>query len=230
MSTIRVTKRERWTTISRETLNDEALSFRARGVLAWLLDKPDDWRCNADTISNHGTEGRDAVRTALSELEEHGYLVRRKAQDAQGRWSTEIEVYERPTDAWKSVVGSPTPGNPTVGSPGANTTTETDDCEQTPVVPIDSDFEMFWKWYPNKVGKPAARRAWQTAVKRSGVEPIFAGGDRWRDHWKAAKTEQRYIPHPATFLNQERYNDTPPKTKASGSMDTLRRLAGGELG
>jgi hypothetical protein len=96
MTTIRVAKRERFTTVTRATVNDKRLSFRARGVLFWLLDKPNDWSVDAEAIARHGKEGREAVRTALRELEKAGYLVRLKTRDENGQFRTDCWVYERP--------------------------------------------------------------------------------------------------------------------------------------
>lgn len=98
MSTIRVAKRNRFTSIDRRTLNDHTISYRALGVLAMLLDKPDDWRVSAEGLSAPaGREGRDAVRAALRELVEAGYIRRFKYQDpATGLFVNEHVVYERP--------------------------------------------------------------------------------------------------------------------------------------
>lgn len=96
MTTLRIAKRDRYTSVSRLTINDERLSFRARGVLVWLLDKPDDWRFDSESISGAGSEGRDAVRRALQELESCGYLLREKFRDGGGRFVTIVTVYERP--------------------------------------------------------------------------------------------------------------------------------------
>lgn len=96
MSTIRVARRKRYATIARETVNDVRLSYRARGVLCWLLDKPDDWSADSESIAAQGKEGRDAVRTALKELERIGYLRRAKRQTDAGLWVTEWTVFERP--------------------------------------------------------------------------------------------------------------------------------------
>lgn len=67
----------------------------------------------------------------------------------------------------------------------------------------------FWKPYPRKVGKDAARKAWAQAVKRAPPETIIAAlaGYRWPD-------DPQFIPHPATWLNQGRWSDEPtPETK-----------------
>lgn len=98
MTTIRVERRHRYTSIDRGALNDARLSFRARGILAYLLDKPDDWRTNASAVAAAGREGREAVRTALRELETCGYLHRRKWRNLSGQWETEWIVRERPDE------------------------------------------------------------------------------------------------------------------------------------
>ena len=75
----------------------------------------------------------------------------------------------------------------------------------------DPDFASFWAAYPRKIGKGQARKAWRAAVRGRRVEPkvIIATAERFRDTTRAARTEQRFIPHPATWLNGERYDDTP---------------------
>lgn len=92
--TIRVEKRQQFAIVDSRAVNDARISMRARGVLMWLLDKPDDWRVSADAIARATTEGRDAIRTALKELETHGYLRRERVRDDDGRWTTESVVSE----------------------------------------------------------------------------------------------------------------------------------------
>ncbi len=97
MPTIRVVKRASFAMIDRRTAEDERLSFRARGVLLWLLAKPDDWHTDSILIAEAGQEGRDAVRTALNELQRYGYLVRERRQNEAGQWVTDWLVQEQPT-------------------------------------------------------------------------------------------------------------------------------------
>jgi hypothetical protein len=72
----------------------------------------------------------------------------------------------------------------------------------------DADFEEFWRAYPRKVGKLAARRAYMTALKRARPEVILVAltTTQWPE-------DRRFTPHPATWLNGGRWMDestTPP--------------------
>ena len=129
---IRVASRETFTVIHSASINDNRLSMRARGVLVWLLDKPDGWRIDSAGIARHCSEGRDAIRTALRELETHGYLRREKAQNPDGTWTTESLLYERPptpenpsTDDWKTDDWKTDDWKSGVGFSGANNKTIT---------------------------------------------------------------------------------------------------------
>lgn len=75
-------------------------------------------------------------------------------------------------------------------------------------VPDPKGFEEFWRYYPAKVGKAAARRAFPRAVKQAGGDPdeiVF--GLKARLH--LFPEDPRFIPHPATWLNQGRWEDDP---------------------
>ncbi|MFC4512272.1 hypothetical protein [Streptomyces ehimensis] len=74
------------------TLEDSRLSFRARGILAFLIAKPDDWEARTDAIARAGKEGRDAVRKAVQELKVTGYyrVVDDRRGDGTLRCYTEV--------------------------------------------------------------------------------------------------------------------------------------------
>jgi hypothetical protein len=90
-------------------------------------------------------------------------------------------------------------------------------------------FDDFWTVYPRKVGKPAARRAWNGAVKRAAVIDIAEGLRRWVEHWRA-ENRPEFIPHPSTWLNQDRWDDEPtpaskPRSKTASTLDALNEHA-----
>lgn len=88
---------------------------------------------------------------------------------------------------------------------------------------IEAWFEAFWQAYPRREGKPAARRAFKAALKRGAdLQAMGAGLRVWGAHW-AERNDPQFIPHPSTWLNQERWNDTPPPLAAPRSGSVLER-------
>ena len=80
------------------TVRDSRLSYRASGVLNRLLDNAEGYGMSAEQLAAERPEreGRDAIRTALRELKEAGYIQRRATMGASGRllggkhWSTTL--------------------------------------------------------------------------------------------------------------------------------------------
>jgi hypothetical protein len=66
------------------------------------------------------------------------------------------------------------------------------------------EFDQFWSLFPNKVGKRDAERAFANARSRAPLDAILDGLRRY-----AAKTDDRPWCNPATFLNQNRWEDQP---------------------
>jgi hypothetical protein len=106
MKIVRAPRMTHFTTLSNDLLADERLSFKARGLLAYLLSRPDGWHTDATRLAQIGPDGRRSILTGLSELEEAGYLKRTRAQDPDtGRWATQCEVFDAPTEVRFSTLG-----------------------------------------------------------------------------------------------------------------------------
>ncbi|GMK49139.1 hypothetical protein PghCCS26_62690 [Paenibacillus glycanilyticus] len=130
---IRTNKRENpYVMIDKYGLNDDRLSWKAKGLLAYLLSKPDDWQIYERDLIKRSTDGRDAVRAGLRELETNGYLSRHQMRGENGSFGTmEYVVYERPIVVEDTVDGqsvhgiSPQTENPSTGNPTTENPTHT---------------------------------------------------------------------------------------------------------
>ncbi|MEI6278969.1 MAG: hypothetical protein WCQ16_06255 [Verrucomicrobiae bacterium] len=72
----------------------------------------------------------------------------------------------------------------------------------------DEDFEQFWKIYPSKKAKQAARRAWaKTATNRPPISKLISILKLANDDPQWAKDDGNFVPHGATWLNGHRWED-----------------------
>ena len=105
----RIQKRENpFVMVSKNLINDNRLNWKTKGLLIYLLSKPDNWKVNLTDLIKHAVDGRDSVMSAIKQAEKFGYLKYTKQQkDEQGRFiEVEICVYEEPCNG-KSVTEKP---------------------------------------------------------------------------------------------------------------------------
>lgn len=82
MAIVRIIKRENpYAQIDKRPLCDPRLSYKATGVLCYLLSKPCDWEVRLEELAGAKTDGLDAVRTAMQELRQHGYAKLETVRD-----------------------------------------------------------------------------------------------------------------------------------------------------
>lgn len=115
--------------LQRAALQDVRLSYRARGVLCAVLSRPLDWRTSAEQLAKEGSEGRDAIRAALAELVEFGYLRRVRERVEGGRFVTSWDISDDPIepdpeDVALSQVTPTTDFQPSVSQPSADPPSE----------------------------------------------------------------------------------------------------------
>ena len=97
MSTIiRVEKNRNYTVMSNEFLRNRELSLKAKGLLAVCLSLPDTWDYSINGLVAICKESITAVRNAMKELEEHGYMKINKLQNEKGHFYYEYVIFETP--------------------------------------------------------------------------------------------------------------------------------------
>lgn len=98
MSVFRVNKTSNYTVMSNHHLRDKNLSFKAKGLLSFMLSLPDTWDYSMNGLCKVSKENIKAIRSTLHELEEFGYLIRNRVQNEKGRFSYDYIIYEYPYD------------------------------------------------------------------------------------------------------------------------------------
>ncbi|MGC4886735.1 hypothetical protein [Micromonospora sp. DT227] len=106
---LRKRRKDPFVQIDSRTVEDHRISFRALGILAFLLNKPDGWDVRSTQIASHGKVGEDhdseregeaAVRTALRELAAAGYYRLERCRLLDGKFVMSTAISETPVAAW----------------------------------------------------------------------------------------------------------------------------------
>lgn len=196
---------------------DTRLSWAARGLLVFLLGKPDHWEVSTHHLINQTADclgkssGRDSVRGLIRELEQAGYLQialeRTESGEFGGRSYTvsEVPATEKPGP------DEPSPANhPLVSIEGKQVLkkpvrTEKPSCNSGGV---GEGFEQFWKLYPKKKGRKDAMKAWSKLKPDADLQVVMITA--LAKHCASLdwiKSNGQYIPNASTWLNGERWQD-----------------------
>ena len=97
MSVFRVEKNKGYTVMSNHHLRNHTLSLKAKGLLSQMLSLPEDWDYTLKGLAQINRESIDAIREAVRELEQAGYITRSRERDARGCLrGTIYTIYEQP--------------------------------------------------------------------------------------------------------------------------------------
>ena len=111
MAVFRVEKNSGYTVMSNHHLRNRALSLKAKGLLSQMLSLPEDWDYTLQGLARINRESIDAIRQAIRELEQAGYIQRSRERDEKGRLrGADYVIFELPQPVPASV--SPTLENP----------------------------------------------------------------------------------------------------------------------
>ena len=109
MAVFRVERNRGYTVMSNHHLRNRGLTLKAKGLLSQMLSLPEDWDFTLKGLSLINREQIDAIRAAIRELEQAGYIVRSRERDSQGRLrGADYVIYEQP---------QPVPDSPTLENP-----------------------------------------------------------------------------------------------------------------
>lgn len=127
MAVFRVERTQNYTVMSNYHLRDKRLSLKSKGLLSQMLSLPEDWDYTLSGLARINAEGKDAIRAAVVELEQAGYIQRQQKIDKAGKFSSnEYIIRECPVSVPAPQEGPssafPSSGNPTTKNPSADLT------------------------------------------------------------------------------------------------------------
>lgn len=123
MAVFRVPKIENFTMMSNHHLRNKKLSLKAVGLMSKILSLPDEWDYSLKGLAKLNADGIDGVRSAVQELEDAGYIIRRQRRDKNGRMAqSEYLVFEIP-ELSKPALDSPSSEKPIPVKPATDVPT-----------------------------------------------------------------------------------------------------------
>ena len=94
---IRHSKQRDYTVMNNTFLRDNKLSWKAKGLFAYILSLPEDWKIYLNELQTHATDGETSLRSAIKELTDNGYMVQKRLKDDKGRWTSYVyQIIENP--------------------------------------------------------------------------------------------------------------------------------------
>jgi len=108
--------KNRFGTTPNNVLNNNKLTFKAKGLYGFLQSKPSKWRFSTERIAFQSKEGEKSVRSGLQELEQTGYLKRVPAKDKEPGMDTTTSS-TKDHNHRPPVLGRPKNGRPKMVSP-----------------------------------------------------------------------------------------------------------------
>jgi hypothetical protein len=132
MSVIRVKHQKNYVVIHKGALENPKLSFKAKGLWAYCMSRPDDWEFHVSHLATVSKEKEDAIYSGIKELIDEGYC--RKFQTNKGKGegngrgsfgAVDYEIYEEPVSNNFSQTDfpeakDPLPSNPALPSIDVN--------------------------------------------------------------------------------------------------------------
>ena len=206
----RLTFERDFTQIPNLWLRDSSISHRARGILGEIMSHSEGWIITVDSLVKNGPEGRDAITKAIKELYDKKYLELRPIRE-DGRLKGSTYVLGDPqrhgfSVPQKSAVEGATetrifsaPESRGPENPHTKNTILQEDQE------AEDGFDRFYHVYPRHVARGQAARAWKTATKKADPATIISAAVLYAQ--KTLDSDPKFIAHPATWLNGERWAD-----------------------
>lgn len=220
-------ERDRFAQIDNSTIRDKRLSFKATGLLCYLLSLPGDWKVSQNHLATVKTDGRDSVIAGFKELQACGYIEKQYDRAPGGQIKTTIwHVYEVPKSDLP-ISAEPESVLPISVNPTLQRAEENEEQKRTKnsssAAPKENESsiqskvaeaQQIYAAYPRKVGRDKAIKVICKALKRVPFETMLAAVRLYAE--SRQDKNPNFTPHPATWFSQGRYEDDPQEWQREG--------------
>lgn len=235
---VRINKTDNYTVMSNYHLREQGMSLKAKGLLSQMLSLPDEWEYSIAGLAKINKESESAIKSALKELREFGYLHVTKImprESESGRIEYIYDIFEKPQKTRVQKQG--VENQPLENQPIEIQAVENQRQLNTNLLntknkilknkgQYECEFDVIWEIYPRKQGKSTALKAYIKA-RQSGVEyqDIKQGVERYVEYIRNNNIEQRFIKQGSTWFNQQCWNDEyTTKKKTSYNLGEINKI------
>lgn len=194
-----------FTQVPNTWVRDGRISLKAKGLLIYLMSHEAGYEITLDRIQRDTKDGRASIQSAAKELVDAGYLTvtrTRKLDQTYGRTRWEL------IDPFAPEITPQADFPPMDFPPMENRTTKEYKVKENKLKNLNSaEFLEFWQTYPRKTGKQAAADALAKALESITASDLLEAVKSYAKDPNLP--ELQYVPHPATWLNQRRWEDGP---------------------
>lgn len=200
-----------WVAIPNKLLEDESLSWKAKGLWAYLQSRPADWSVREKDLVTRSKDGRDSVRSALQELQDSGWLTRDHQRSA-GKWDDVLYILHEPggkPSPEKPSPDYPSPEKPSPENPLPNKTKSNNTEENNTHREELAKQAIHWLTiYPDRdapIHKGVAIKAYIYARERGASEQeLIDAAGKYRSYCASDdRLGTKYVMMPAKFLSDD---------------------------
>jgi hypothetical protein len=207
-----------FTTAPNEWLRDDRISFKAKGLLLYLLSHEVGYNITFNQIERETRDGVASIRAGIEELIQADYLEVHQTKDENGYNAGLSYLLKNPT-CENPTLENPTLENPTLENRIAYKKTTIKENKELRTI-VQTAFERFWEIYPRRAGKADALKAF--TATNTHFDIIIAGAERYRDdpNRSAAFTKM-----PGTWLRAGCWDDEPLPERVLSREEKLAQMS-----
>lgn len=192
-----------FTIVPNDWIRNSQLSPNANYLLIYLVSHDIGYQIRFDQISKETRLGIRAIRSAISELQNAGWLTATREKKPNGQLGPyRFEITEPRVRL--STVAHATVERTTVDK--RTDIKKINNKEDKVIENKEEEFSAFWNEYPRKLDKAKARKAFKSAMTRASFEDILAGTIRYAND---PNRLDEFTKYPASWLNADAWENGP---------------------